>query len=391
MNSYLTRILSIGAMSRIIPLAFAAMVLPAKAATIDVLFLYDSYTESRFNGSPGTAIRNWVDQANGFYRASQVDVQLRSAAILKFDLAGSDMGEVLDSTQGNAWVAEQRKKFGADVVTFVHQAGNCGTGYLAIHGDWSYNVIGPACGSPPASLAHEIGHNMGLMHSRAQGDTGGVRYRYGLGHVVNGSFGTIMSYAWEFNAPQVTLFSNPNLTCMGVPCGVPAGESNEADAARALNNVRDEVAGFMASAPSVLSATDTLGGNGGSAFNDLPQIQSAGNPWPTKVSIRVGKRLNNVAFSYSNGTTLSHGGSGGGRRSLTLSSTHYITQVTACQGTTARIFYLEIKTNQNQRIGGGTSGGTCKVFNAAAGTAFIGAHGRADKEIHRIGFVVRAL
>jgi hypothetical protein len=86
---------------------------------------------------------------------------------------------------------------------------------------------------------------MGLSHSRRQGDQGGSRYRYGLGHGVDGVFATTMAYPGVFNTSWVPNFSNPRLSCKGLPCGVPAGQSNEADATLALNNYRNEMAGFM--------------------------------------------------------------------------------------------------------------------------------------------------
>lgn len=244
-----------GALPRLFLLALMCVSASAKATVVDVMFLYDTYTEQYFGGSPSTAAYSWADQANGFYKASQVDIQIRVVGVLKFDLAGTDMGQVLNSYRTNAWVKQQRTALGADMVSYIHQSGNCGIGYFAVSRDWAYNVVGPNCGNGAIVFAHEAGHNMGLAHSRAQGDTGGARYPYGIGHVVNGSFGTIMSYAWQFGATQLGFFSNPNLTCNSLPCGVPEGNANQADAAKALNNVRAEVAAFY---PTVVPEPATL-------------------------------------------------------------------------------------------------------------------------------------
>jgi hypothetical protein len=66
------------------------------------------------------------------------------------------------------------------------------------------------------SLAHELGHNLGNVHDKANSSFAGVMsYSYGKG--VAGSFGTIMSYV----SPRVALFSSPQLSCGASkqPCG----------------------------------------------------------------------------------------------------------------------------------------------------------------------------
>lgn len=230
----------------------------SQAATVDVLFLYDSYSNQHFNGQPATALQSWVTQANGMYKNSNVDIQLRLVGALATEMAGADMGEVLGNLRQNTWVAQKRNELGADFVVQVHSKGSCGIGYVAVHRDWAFNVTGPTCGAQV--LAHELGHNMGLVHSRAQGDVSGSRYRYGIGHGVNGSFATIMAYPQVFNAPWLPKFSSPNLTCNGLPCGVPAGQANEADGAQALHNVSSEIANFM---PTRVGGGDTGGDTGG--------------------------------------------------------------------------------------------------------------------------------
>jgi hypothetical protein len=66
------------------------------------------------------------------------------------------------------------------------------------------------------SLAHELGHNLGNVHDKANSSfTGVFSYSYGKG--VSGVFGTVMSYI----SPRVALFSSPQLTCStsGAACG----------------------------------------------------------------------------------------------------------------------------------------------------------------------------
>lgn len=215
----------------------------ATAATVDLLVVYDDYSNQYFSGQVETAMRNWIAQVNGIYQNSQVDLQLRLVGMLAKNTAGSDMSAVLGNLRVDSAVAQKRDQVGADFVVQLHKTGACGVGYMAVDRNWAFNVVGPTCGAQ--TMAHELGHNMGLNHSRRQGDQSGARYRYGLGYGVDGSFATTMAYPSAFNANWVPRFSNPTQSCNGMPCGRPEGAADEADAAKALNNVKADLANFM--------------------------------------------------------------------------------------------------------------------------------------------------
>lgn len=215
----------------------------ASAAVVDLLVLYDTQTHHHFGGQAGAAIQGWVNQANGLYRNSGVDIQLRLVGALHHDIGGNSMSEVLNNVRHSGWVRDRRNEYGADFVTQVHRTGSCGVGFVAVHRDWAFNVTGPDCGAQV--LAHELGHNMGLNHSRRQGNESGARHRYGVGHGVDGVFASIMAYPQAFNAPWAPKFSSPYHHCHGLACGVPAGRWDEADASRSLAEVANEVASFM--------------------------------------------------------------------------------------------------------------------------------------------------
>ncbi|MBB3061169.1 RICIN domain-containing protein [Microbulbifer rhizosphaerae] len=222
--------------------ALMTAVSAVQAVTVDLLVLYDGYSANYFNNQPETAMQNWVTQINNAYQDSQVDVQLRLVGVMPHEEAGSDMGAVLENLRVDEEANNLRNQLGADFVTQIHQQGSCGIAYFAVASEWAWGVVGPDCG--PMTMAHELGHNMGLAHSRRQGDESGTRYRYGLGHGVDQTFGSIMTYHWLFDAPRVSKFSNPRITCNGEPCGVEEGQPDEADAAKAIQNIRGEIAEF---------------------------------------------------------------------------------------------------------------------------------------------------
>ena len=213
-----------------------------QAATIDLLVLYDNHSKNFFGGDPQTAMNSWVNQMNTAYRDSQVDIQLRLVGVRPNEQPGADMGVVLNELRQNSSMIALRDQLGADFVSQLHEKGGCGIGYVSVDKNWTWNVVGPGCG--PMVMAHELGHNMGLNHSRRQGNTSGARYRYGLGYGVDNVFASIMAYEQSFNASRVNRFSNPNILCRGLPCGIPVGQDQEAFAALAIHNVRDEMANF---------------------------------------------------------------------------------------------------------------------------------------------------
>ena len=113
-------------------------------------------------------------------------------------------------------------------------------------------------------FAHELGHNMGLRHQRAN-DPGNQPFPYSHGHeFVNPApgpkiYGTIMHSSGGhlfLNGGYLHRFSNPNQRfpdAQGVPLGVPGDQPSDsadgpADAVRSLNGTRRLVANFRASA-----------------------------------------------------------------------------------------------------------------------------------------------
>lgn len=220
----------------------------AQAVEVDVAIVYDNATRDYYNGSPSTAILAMVDQANTYLANSLVDIQLNLVATENLDI-DPDLG----GFRNNSQVQALREESGADFMTYISDSfSGCGIGYVSISATGAFNIVKRSCMA--RSYLHEMGHNMGLGHSVAQGSRGS-RYSWGIGYGADNVFSTVMAYQSAYNSPRRTyLLSNPDYQCSGFDCGI----LNVADSARALNNVKDDIANHRDSVtPTPASSIET--------------------------------------------------------------------------------------------------------------------------------------
>ncbi|MEM9101108.1 MAG: carbohydrate-binding protein [Pseudomonadota bacterium] len=226
---------------------------PSHAVMIDWLVLYDDDAVDAANNDVRTMLEGWISDMNSIYAKSGVDIQVRLVGAIYFNPKDSSGKEILDSAtllpifRDNGQVKEYRDLTGADFVTGLQALdGSCGRGYVSTSSSYAINVADPDCGV--LTVTHELGHNMGLNHSRKQGHSGGSKYRYGLGYGEDNRFATIMAYGSAFSTSRVAELSNPNrFACGGSrACGIAVGDSEEAYAALAIHNERNNFANFRA-------------------------------------------------------------------------------------------------------------------------------------------------
>ena len=286
-----------------------------QATVVDLVIGYTSTFASRLGGASQalTRLNFMVDVANQAYSNSSVagrvrlvhavqvnyadDTENRTALL---DLSGlqcttaSGVGQLqLPNSNVNCTrvatsaallpLLQAREQYRADLVSLVrvfHSPENqsCGVAWLvggaqrAISADnapYGLSVVSDSSGVQfpdngstcrDETLAHEMGHNMGLAHDRVTAslgnDTNGDgnnldpeeygRFPYSFGYSTDssaGNFYTIMSVPM-LGQTSFRVFSNPRITvCGGRPCGV----ANQSDNALALQQTMPQVAQFRTS------------------------------------------------------------------------------------------------------------------------------------------------
>ncbi|GAA3439255.1 jacalin-like lectin [Kutzneria kofuensis] len=137
-----------------------------------------------------------------------------------------------------------------------------------------------------------------------------------------------------------------------------------------------------------LQLSDQFGGPHGDYFTDVVSVPAAARV--RTISLRSGSRVDQVGVTLENGTTLTHGGSGGTAASLAMGSDEYVTSATLCEGSYGghtRIFSARFVTNLGHTLAGGSSTSDCVTRTAPDGWQIAGFHGRSADEVDKLGFV----
>ena len=215
-----------------------------------------------------------MSETNSAYATSGVHqrVRLAHAERVAYTEVGSfstNLNNLRAGAAGLNTVPALRNVYTADLVTmFVRPAGAdaCGIAFIMTtvttgFAPNGYSVVDSPCSSPNGTLAHEFGHNMGLRHDWYM-DRGVTPFTYAHGYVnLTARFRTIMAYAdacasQSISCTRLLAFSNPDLTYLGQPGGVPGGTNTscptgnalnmscDADERRALNDTAFSVANF---------------------------------------------------------------------------------------------------------------------------------------------------
>lgn len=215
---------------------------------IDVVALYGKSFADEFGGDATTRIQHLFELANQYLDDSDLPMQWRIVGTVEVDMDDQttsldDIGDLF--TEGERHGSDLAVLFGP----FPDKGGYCG--FAGIYGwgrrgelsevnlTYALATVVGACGA--RTLAHELGHLMGLHHSVWQHSTGA--WRWSRGHSVADDFYTLMSYGGQGGSAQ-HVFSDPDADCgtQDSSCGDAHDMDTAADAVATLNAVRFQYA-----------------------------------------------------------------------------------------------------------------------------------------------------
>ncbi|MDO6446908.1 Calx-beta domain-containing protein [Colwellia sp. 1_MG-2023] len=241
-------------------------------ATVNVLFVYSLSAETLYGGDVTTRLNHLVEVTNQIYLDSEVNMQIAIADTLAVDYPDEILSEqALDdityqSHEAFTNIENIRFEAGADMVALLRpnmpEDTVCGIawGNSAVNNSIGFMYSHTSIDCSDYVNAHEMGHNMGLAHSLAQGDEG-YSFPFARGYRVedlDNGFSTVMAYSTA-TAGKVYKFSNPNILCTEIACGIDKEDTeNGADASYALNQLRFQLANMMDTETDLTLASEAI-------------------------------------------------------------------------------------------------------------------------------------
>jgi hypothetical protein len=139
---------------------------------------------------------------------------------------------------------------------------------------------------------------------------------------------------------------------------------------------------------SSLRQSEFSGGPHGTWFSDLPSIPSS--PKASVLTFSGSSRLDAVGVKLTDGTSFSHGGTGGTAVSLTLGSGEHWITTELCTGqynSQTRNFYIKATTSAGNTLEAGTATDSCTTYTADTGFAVVGFMGQDGDEIDQLALI----
>jgi Metallo-peptidase family M12 len=222
--------------------------LEAKNITIDVMILYTQNVAKRYIRDPADLLALAVDEANQSFKGSglgNIRLRLVHTEAVDYDTTADDqfthLYTMVDGLGPFKGVRKLRDDKRADIVgLIIDNPKGCGLSTrVRPDSDEAFFVVHHACASTTMSIAHEIGHVLGIRHDRFV-DQSNTPFAYGHGYVNGTKWRDIMSYNEGCGGcPRIPYWSNPRIMYKGEPTGTDA-----ADSARVILELAERVSKF---------------------------------------------------------------------------------------------------------------------------------------------------
>ena len=208
---------------------------------IDIAFFYDvRILDTDGPQSPHTYAQAAIDYMNSAFERHGQPLSARAAYVGPYpggQFGAGQLTDLLQSAEANA-IADA---YGADLLHGMYPyRGESYAGIAFLLG--RYGVSAYDLGDFSRTVAHEIGHNMGMNHDRANSSGGGPAeinsFNYGI--TCSGAR-TIMSYP---GFPDLPHFSDPSLNYNGQPCGIAEGSPIAAHNERVIDFSAQTIAAY---------------------------------------------------------------------------------------------------------------------------------------------------
>ncbi|MCA6069465.1 M12 family metallo-peptidase [Chryseobacterium sp. RG1] len=261
------------------------------ASTVDVMVVYTSAASTAWGGTSqsnsyiATAITNF-NTALTNSGITNATINLVYSGVISYTESGdlsTDLSRLRATADGYMDnVHTLRTTYGADLVSLVTSTPTttCGLGYVNTSptnyvATAGFSAVLYNCAVSNYSLAHEMGHNMGLRHdwfvdtsttpcSNHHGYTNAIAITNGTSATSAQKWRTIMAYNDEctsagISCTRINRWANPAINYNTYPTGVAIGSTNPANEAYGFARFVCVVAGFTPSVTSDILAIEERG------------------------------------------------------------------------------------------------------------------------------------